>query len=226
MSDRAGLIETLRNLVSGGLRQEEPRPVVVPATVEEAAGCLRAAHEFGFVVLPLGSGSSFPADFSLRRENVLAVSAARLAGMERLSPFDVRILAGTPTAAVLRAVDSPRHTLGGLVCDVLRGRGVLALDVLWRRLRRVELINNGGQITTLAGPLCGSAGDCALATLIVGSRGRLGMVTALEICGPVPIVAENEMASRSDSLPAGATGCAVTRTEVQRLADECGLFQW
>jgi len=226
MSDRAKLIEALRDLVGSGLRQEDPHPVVVPGTLEEAAGCLRVARECGFVVLPLGSGSSFPADFALRRQNVLAVSSARLAGMERLSPFAVRVLAGTPTAAVLRAVDSPRRTVGGLLCDAHRSNGTSALGALWRRVRRMELINARGEITDLAGPLCISTTDPALAALVVGSRGRLGFVTALEIAGTVPIVVENETVPRSDSLPAGAAESVVSRLDAQRVADEAGLFQW
>lgn len=226
MSDHAKLVEALRDLVGGGLRQEEPRPVVVPRTVQEAAGCLRVAREFGFVVLPLGSGSSFPADFSLRRENVVAVSSARLTGMERLSPFAVRVLAGTPTSVVLRAVDSPRRTLGGLICDAPRGHGVAALGALWRRLRRIEMITSRGEITDLAGPLCGSTADPALAALVVGSRGRLGLVTALEIAGTVPMVVENETVPRSESLPAGTAESVIARLDAQRVADEAGLFQW
>jgi FAD/FMN-containing dehydrogenase len=226
MSDRVKLIEALRELVGEGLRQDDPYPVAVPASIAEAAACLRLARECGFVVLPLGSGSSFPADFSLRRQNVLAVSSARLAGMERVSPYAVRVLSGTPTAAVLRAADSPRRTLGGLLCDVPRGPGVSALGALWRRVRRMEWINSRGETTDLAGPLCMSTTDPALAALVVGSRGRLGFVTALEIAGTAPIVVENETVPRSDSLPAGAAESAVSRLDAQRVADEAGLFQW
>jgi FAD/FMN-containing dehydrogenase len=226
MSDRAKLIEALRDLVGEGLRQEDPHPVVVPGTVAEAVDCLRVARDCGFVVLPLGSGSSFPADFALRRQNVLAVSSARLSGMERLSPFAVRLLSGTPVGAVIRAGDSPHRTLGGLVCDVHRGNRASTLGALWRRVRRMELINGHGEITELAGPLCISATDTALASLAVGSRGRLGFVTALEIAGTVPIVVENETAPRSDSLLANAAESAVARLDAQRVADEAGLFQW
>jgi len=226
MSDRAKLVEALRSLVGIGLRQEDPHPVVVPANLEEAAGCLRLAREWDFVVLPLGSGSSFPADFALRRQNVLAVSSARLAGMERLSPFAVRVLSGTPTATVLRAVDSPRRTLGGLLCGVHRDNGTSALGALWRRVRRIELINGRGEVCDLAGPLCASTADPALAALVVGSRGRLGFVTALEIAGTAPIVVENETVPRSDSLPAGVAESAVSRLDAQRVADDAGLFQW
>jgi FAD/FMN-containing dehydrogenase len=226
MSDRVKLIEALRELVGEGLRQEDPHPVVVPGTIAEAAACLRLARECGFVVLPFGSGSSFPVDFALRRQDVLAVSSARLAGMERLSPYAVRVLAGTPTAAVLRGADLPRHTLGGLLCDVHRGPGVSILGALWRRVRRIEWINGRGETADLAGPLCMSATDPALAALVVGSRGRLGFVTALEIAGTAPIVVENETVPRSDSLPVGAADSAVSRLDTQRVADEAGLFQW
>jgi hypothetical protein len=88
------------------------------------------------------------------------------------------------------------------------------------------LINGRGEVTDLAGPLCISTTDPALAALVVGSRGRLGFVTALEIAGTAPIVVENETVPRSDSLPAGAAESAVSRLDAQRVADEAGLFQW
>jgi FAD/FMN-containing dehydrogenase len=226
MSERVRLVEALRSLVGAGLRQEDPYPVAVPASVTEAVGCLCAARDYGFVVLPLGSGSSFPPDFALRRKNVLAVCTARLAGMERLSPFAVRLLAGTPVAGVLRAVDTPRRTLGGLVCDTHRGHQAAVADALWRRVRRVELLDSRGEIVALAGPLCSSTGDSALASLLIGSRGRLGLVTAIEISGTVPVAVENEMVPRSDSLPAAAAQSVVARPDAQRIADESGLFQW
>jgi FAD/FMN-containing dehydrogenase len=226
MNDRERLSAALRDLIGDGLRQETPYPVVLPRTADEAVQCVRAARDFGFTVLPLGSGSSFAADFTLRRENVMAIAAVRLSGIERISPFTLRIQSGTSVTAVLRGVESARRTVGGLICELHRGNGLVPFSALWRRVRRVELIDGHGEITEWAGLLCTKNEDFALSSIIPGSRGRLGFVTALDIAGTIPIHVYDESSTLPDSLPAAATESAIGRSDVHRMTDTAGLFQW
>ena len=87
MTSPRDFVEIVQQITGAALLQETPYPVVAPTTVEAAAQCVRAAREQRFSVLVLGSGSSFPPDFHVLRENLLALMTIRLTGAQRVSAF-------------------------------------------------------------------------------------------------------------------------------------------
>ncbi|RPH95340.1 FAD-binding oxidoreductase [candidate division KSB1 bacterium] len=226
MSAQTELTSQLREIAEQSILQEEPYPVVAPASVEDATAMIRAARDHSFRVMVLGSGSSFPEDFSLHRSNVMAVLSVKLTGMEPLSPFTVRVYCGTPAAALFENAENlPRRTLGGLLCSIYRSGEESVLSNLWPRIRQLQVITGLGELHHLAGPAGFQAYDCGAANVLLGSRGRLGMITAAELLCPFPIVERNQ---DGDSLRAayGSGETSISRTDLQPLFDSSGLFQW
>lgn len=225
MSDRERLIAALVEIVGTGLRQEHPYPVVVPQSADEAVQCIRAARDYGYTVLPLGTGSSFSSDFSLRRDNVMAITTARLNGLEQISPFATRVSAGTAISAILRGMEHSRKTVGGFICDANKTANSNGLSFLWSNVRLVESISGSGDYLSVKGPAAIGAAEPAVANLFIGSRGRIGFITAVEVSGLIPMRADAAIASHSETITS-SSDCSISRAEVAHYADPAGLFQW
>lgn len=225
MSDPERLIAALVEIVGTGLRQEQPYPVVVPQTAHEAVQCIRAARDHGYTVLPLGTGSSFSSDFSLRRDNVMAITTARLNGLEQVSPFATRVSSGTPISAILRGMEHSRKTVGGFICDAYRSANASGLHLLWSNVRLVESISGFGEYLSVKGPAAIGAAEPAVANIFIGSRGRIGFITAVEVSGLIPIQIDAAIASHSEAITS-SSDCSISRVEIAHFADPAGLFQW
>jgi FAD/FMN-containing dehydrogenase len=225
MSARAELEAVLQEIVGKGLRQDAFYPVVAPRTAEETALVIRAARDYQFSVLVLGNESSKPPQLTGLRENILVILNVWLTGIQSLSPFAARVLSGTPVSSVVKdGSEPPRKTLGGLICGTPGAHHDASLRALWPRVRYVEVILSSGETQRFAAPAAASADDPATANLLLGSRGRLGVVTAVEVTTPLPIPV-------TDSSERAATSSAVgepllTQKDVQSLLDPHGLFQW
>jgi FAD/FMN-containing dehydrogenase len=219
------LISELREAVGDALVQESPYPVVAPRSVEIAAKTVMLARQNQFHVMVVGSGSSFAADFSVLRNNLLAILTTRLAGVERISPFACRVLSGTPVATVVRDPDAARKTIGGLLADSPRAENGRALRAFWSRVRAIEALTADGQVHRVT---CANSGHSAFptATMFRGTRGRLGMITAIELVGPIPIAADVDEAERLVAFNSGRGDPALSQHDLQQALDRDGIFQW
>jgi len=226
MSARAELELSLKEIVGKGLRQDAYYPVVAPKTPEEAAQVIRAARDHQFNVLVLGNESSRPPQLSALRDNILVILNVWLTGIERLSPFSVRVLGGTPVASVVHGgSEPPRKTVGGLICSASVSSHEVTLRALWSRVRCAEVITANGEIQRFAAPSAVSIEDPATANLLIGSRGRLGMVAAVELMKPIPIAVQDSK-EREKSNHVGRDETLFSQTDAQMLLDPHGLFQW
>jgi len=228
MSGTNTLLTRLRDLGDGVLLQEQPYPVVAPYSLEQAIACISAAREEACVVMPLGSGSSFPKDFRLLRERLLAVMTIRLQGSCSISPFAIQVLSGTPVSTVVNNhAQEGRRTLGGLIAGARTGMNDSLLRSVWMRTRAMNVIAGEGRILTFSGPArCGSHDDAA--GWLVGSRGRLGLIVSVELAPPLPVYA-NELIEEElrGSLTGSCEGDFVLSSgEIRSCLDSPGLFQW
>jgi FAD/FMN-containing dehydrogenase len=225
MSSRYEILAALREIGGKSLLQEEPYPVLAPRTVELAAQIFQTARESEHKILIIGSGSSFPPNFSVLRDNVVAVMTVGLMGIEHLTPFCARILSGTPSAHVFKGESIEKRTLGGLVCDAATKSGDGLRQSFWTRIRAVEVLTATGEVQRFAGAAQATLDDPALANLFVGSAGRLGMITAFEVATPLPILSETARDQRM-AFEGGAGDAAISAKDAQLLLDPNGLFQW
>lgn len=224
-NSHAALVQALRETVGAVLVQESPYAVVAPRTVESAVLGMRVARNHRFRVMVLGTGSSFPPQFTILRDDVMAILSAGLAGAVALSPFAVRILAGTPVSALFSASVSPgRKTVGGLIAAADCTFGDVLLRALWKRVLALEVIAPTGECRRLAGPVSASSADPATANAFIGSRGRLGMIAAVELSPPIPLGAiEVESEPRGRAFGEDA---AFSRRDLQQVLDPDAVFQW
>jgi hypothetical protein len=219
------LVADLKEFVGEALLQERPYPVVAPRNVETASQAVQIALRNQSNVMVLGSGSSFPPDFSILRQNVLALLMVRMVGVERISPFAVRVLAGTPVSTILADVTADRQTIGGLLADSTRPENASALRALWPHIRSIEVLTAGGEVRRIPG--CDSGAELRPgATLFAGSRGRLGLIISLEITGPVPISPSLNTGDVRATYAAGHGDAIISQRDVQLTLDSSGLFQW
>ncbi len=221
------LIETLREVAGPALLQEEPYVVVAPKTTEQGTACIQAARDHSCHVMILGSGSSFPPDFALLRDNVIALLTVRLTGIQSVSPFVNRVLCGTPVEAILNSEESPpRRTLGGLIADARSGLRDPALRAIWAQTVSLEIFGADHGLQTLPAAASATNRDGASAELLIGSRGRLGWIAALHLKATLPIHVESFSQSGSYSTSFNSTETALRGGDLRALFDAHSLFQW
>jgi FAD/FMN-containing dehydrogenase len=226
MSARTELEADLRNIVGKGLREDAYYPVVAPKTPDQIAQVIQVAGEHHFSVLVLGNESSQAPQLSALRENILVILNVWLTGIEKLSPFSVRVLSGTPVSSVVRGgSEPPRKTIGGLICGTSRLGNDASLSALWPRVRSLEVITAGGELQKFATPATVNMDDPATANFFLGSHGKLGVVASVELTTPLPVVVETQ-GEQSASEPTMRGESLIALSEVQKLLDPNGLFHW
>jgi len=216
MSVRQDLLTVLRNTVGAPILQEDPYVVVAPKSVEAVQLCVASARDFSYRVLVLGSGSSFPLDFSILRENVVAIMTIGLTGIEAVSSPAIRVGSGVSVNSIVDGyASSERRTLGGLIADHRVGSMEPVLGYVWPRVSRLEVLTGDCKVNYFSN----------IATFLIGSRGRLGIITAIEIRASLPIHVSDRVGGKSpSSVNNGDT--AIGGVELRTLLDEHGLFQW
>src|SRR5688500_12887191 len=203
-----------------------PDGVARPATDDEVTAILALAHERDFTVIPYGGGTSVVGHVNPRpgRAPVLTVSLARMSALvrcdaeSRLATFG----AGAPGPAIEAALaplgftlghypQSFEHsTLGGWIATRSSGQQS-------RGYGRIEELFAGGTVITPRGPLVlppcpASAAGPDLRHLVLGSEGRLGILTQATVR-----VSPRPEAERFDGIffPDWASAFAATRAVAQ-----------
>ncbi|MBI5059076.1 FAD-binding oxidoreductase [candidate division KSB1 bacterium] len=217
----------LAELAGAALRQTEPWPVVAPRTVELLSDIVRYARDERLRILVLGTGSSFESTFALERENVLAVMMYGFAATELLSAHELRVGAGV--SADLLGSDggvAPRRTMGGLLSDSASPASFAVREALGGRLRAIELMNSRGELVVLRGIGQGNGSQPALAPLVMGAGGRLGIVVAVRLATGTMDVAASPAEQRHSRTMAPNRDAAVLRADLCPLFDPDGVFAW
>lgn len=182
-----------------------PDAVAMPNDHAEAAALLERAAALGAVVVPYGGGTSVVGHLDARSGDDRPVLSLSLERMTRLLDLDqtawvARLQAGTPGPALEQQLRRHGYTLGhypqsfeystvgGWV--VTRSSGQQSL-----RYGRIEQMFHGGRLVTPSGewqvggvPATGAGID--MRDLVLGSEGRLGLLTEVDV--RVRPVAEHE----------------------------------
>ena len=100
------------------------------------------------------------------------------------------------------------------------------LRALWARATALEVISASGEIRRHLTATAGSPDDPGAAELFLGSRGRLGLITALEVFGVLPVDLADGEFERRHGFTAERSEPLLTLKDVQSELDPDGLFQW
>lgn len=164
------------------------KTVVTPATTAELIDAVRSAPR----VLAFGAGTK--PRLSLVDDDVLGISTVKLSSLVEYEPdeYTFTALAGTPLrdlAAVLAEkrqylpFDPPLAaagaTLGGTVAAGLSGPGRLRYGGVRDFILGVRFIDGSGRSLRLGGKVVKNAAGFDLPKFLVGSLGRLGVITEL-----------------------------------------------
>jgi len=208
-----------------GLMQEKPYPVAAPATVEAVALILAECARIGWRVLPLGSGSSFPANFSLRSDRTFAITTSRLREISREESGCVYCQPGAPVSKVLLLANKvERKTMGGLLCGTGDTATRNAARELWQRTHSVIVGDGRGRFNKLAGPAAANYALSHGSSLLLESRGKAGIVVGIELDAtdlPVELGNRSLCAMSDEQIPV-----AVSKQMSYRTVDATSLFDW
>jgi FAD/FMN-containing dehydrogenase len=227
MSRHDAIIEEIGACSRESVLQKEPYPVVAPASAAGVTDAVTVAIKHGYTIMPIGSGSSFAADFAVTRPETVAIMSVRLFGVEAISGFAMRVLAGTPLSAIFHGAALPqRRTVGGFVCG---SRG-LAEDAylrwLWPRVRCIEMVTAAGETVRLCAETVADATHPPLASMLIGSRGRFGVVTAVEMFPPLPIAIRTEHLEQQEDIGESRGLSILEFNDLRSAFDKKGAFHW
>jgi len=208
-----------------GFMQERPYPVASPAHVEALAEIVQECAEQNWRVLPLGQGSSFPPNFSLRTERTFAITTTRLRDVSRLSNGRMYCQPGLAIQKVLLS-DHPlqRKTIGGLICGTGDVATRDAARVFWQTVQCIELIDAKGRTAVLPGPASAQFSLGASSSVLLESRGKAGIIVGIEFCAdelPLQMGPKKLGTTSTENLSS-----PISRQVSVRSADALSLFDW
>jgi glycolate oxidase FAD binding subunit len=178
-----------------------PREAVVhPSTAAEVAATMRWAAETKVGVLVVASGRRVRGVGRLDRPHVV-LSTDRLVGTEVYEPADLTITAkaGTPVTVLAAKLSEQRQwlpydpphlegrSLGGLVATGESGSFWMGYGELRNHVLGATVVTGDGTVLRLGGRVVKNVAGFDLLKAIVGSRGRLGVMTSVCVRAfPVP----------------------------------------
>jgi len=175
-----------------------PEAVIRPTSVDEVAALLRWADAERVGVLPIGTGDRVAPVTSGR---YVALSTDGITGIEIYEPADLTFTAGAGTAvsAIVDALephdqwmpfDPPGvsgRSLGGLVALGESGPLWAGYGALRNHVLGMTIVTGDGRVLRLGGRVVKNVAGFDLLKPMVGSRGRLGVITSVCLrVSPVP----------------------------------------
>ena len=169
----------------------EPEALLRPDSTEEVAAVLRWASDEGVGVVTIGSGTHLLGEAP--EDRFVVLSTDRLTGLEIYEAADLTLTAraGTPLLDLGKTLsehgqwlpfdppDVGARTLGGLVASGESGPLWMGYGALRNHVLGAVLVTGDGRILRLGGRVVKNVAGFDLLKVVVGSRGRLGVVTSV-----------------------------------------------
>jgi glycolate oxidase subunit GlcD len=166
--------------------------VALPETAEDVAMVVAWCYEHGVPVIPRGGGTGYAAG-AVPLDGGVVVSLERL---DRVRSFDpliwrMEVEAGMTTAAVRRVAReggllfapdpgaAEQSHIGGNVATNAGGPHAYKYGVMGAWVTGLEVVVAPGELVRLGGPLRKDVASYDLTSLLVGSEGTLGVITAI-----------------------------------------------
>jgi glycolate oxidase subunit GlcD len=165
--------------------------VVVPETAEEVAEVVSWCYGHGVAIVPRGGGTGFAAG-AIPLDGGVVVSLERLTRVRAFEPLLWRIWveAGLRTAELRRIVResglffppdpgaAEQSQIGGNIATNAGGPHAFKYGVTGTWVTGLEAVLAPGQIVSVGGPIRKDVSGFDLKSLLIGSEGTLGIVTA------------------------------------------------
>jgi glycolate oxidase subunit GlcD len=165
--------------------------VVLPGTVEEVAKVVGWCYERGVAIVPRGGGTGFAAG-AVPLDGGVVVSLERLTRVRSFDPLLWRIWveAGLKTAELRRIVRqsglffppdpgaAEQSQIGGNIATNAGGPHAFKYGVTGAWVTGLEAVLPPGEIVSLGGAIRKDVAGYDLKSLLIGSEGTLGIVTA------------------------------------------------
>jgi glycolate oxidase FAD binding subunit len=168
-----------------------PEAVVHPESTEEVAATMRWAAARGVGVAVVASGRRFDGARAMDRP-FLVLCTDRLVGIEIYEPADLTMTAraGTPLTTLTAKLAAERQwlpydppffddrTVGGLIATGESGPLWMGYGELRNHVLGATLVTGDGRVLRLGGRVVKNVAGFDLLKAVVGSRGRLGVITS------------------------------------------------
>jgi glycolate oxidase subunit GlcD len=165
--------------------------VVLPETTEEVAEVVSWCYEHGVAIVPRGGGTGFAAG-AIPLDGGVVVSLERLTRVRAFDPLLWRICveAGLRTAELRRIVResglifppdpgaAEQSQIGGNIATNAGGPHAFKYGVTGTWVTGLEAVLAPGEIVSVGGPIRKDVAGFDLKSLLIGSEGTLGIVTA------------------------------------------------
>jgi len=165
--------------------------VVLPETAEDIARAVAWCYEHGIPIVPRGGGTGF-AGGAVPVDGGVVLGLERLRQVRSVEPHAWRMHAeaGVPTATVRRLARenglffppdpgaAEQSHIGGNIATNAGGPHAFKYGVTGDWVLGVEAVVPPGELVTFGGPVRKDAAGYDLASLMVGSEGTLGVITA------------------------------------------------
>ena len=179
------------DLAGGLLLGRTPEAVVLPESAEEVAAALGWASAQGMGVLPVGSGRRLRA--RVHDRPFILLRTERLSGIEIYEPADLTFTAraGTPLDELRERLGAHRQwlpfdpphvderSLGGLVATGESGPASTGYGELRNHVLGMTVVTGDGRTLRLGGRVVKNVAGFDLLKPLVGSRGRLAVITSV-----------------------------------------------
>jgi glycolate oxidase subunit GlcD len=223
--------------------------IVLPKTAEQVAEVMRCCYERSIPIVPRGGGTGFAG--GCVPQGGVVLSLERLTTVRAFDPFSwkMHVEAGVPTSRVHRLARenglifppdpgaAEQSQIGGNIATNAGGPHAFKYGVTGAWVTGLEVVLPPGKIVELGGPFRKDVTGYDLKSLMIGSEGTLGIVTAawLKLL-PAPEFALPVAACYADA----ATGCdalarvvgsglvpaALEYLDAGTLAASGGAFPW
>ncbi len=189
-----------------------PEAVVHPESTEEVAATVRWAAAQGVGVAVVASGRRFEGARAMHGPFLL-LCTDRLVGIDIYEPADLTITAkaGTPLTTLTATLAAERQwlpydppfvddrTAGGLVATGESGPLWMGYGELRNHVLGATLVTGDGRVLRLGGRVVKNVAGFDLLKVVVGSRGRLGVITSVCLRAfPAPLT-DRVLTVRSDA---------------------------
>jgi glycolate oxidase subunit GlcD len=223
--------------------------VVLPETVEQVAEVMRCCYERSIPIVPRGGGTGFAG--GCVPQGGVVLSLERLTKVRAFDPFSwkMHVEAGVPTGRVHRLARenglifppdpgaAEQSQIGGNIATNAGGPHAFKYGVTGAWVTGLEVVLPPGNIVEFGGPFRKDVAGYDLKSLMIGSEGTLGIVTAawLKLL-PAPECALPVIACYADAasgcgalervLGSGLVPAALEYLDAGTIAASGGAFPW